>query len=280
MNGGDRHLTSRPRPVVAAGDDQPDRGQEHEIALGSTTARCGIGDARAKSRRGSFAARAPMIGNASWTEGEMAPSSAIQEQRPPARDHRGPLSVPYQTVRGTVRSTRRRLLGKHLQHVALEVDDLVFGGQAVASSLEACSVRPAPRARLRRHARDGEADLRRDRGRDGDLRDAVDRSLLVQRAIRDLLDGGRLDDEVGEDARIDLLDGGDEARALLGRPRPAGRCPTRLASWRIPALASGVVIAPRPSAAACRAWSAFWRARSRKLIGHQSTGPVNGSRGR
>src|SRR6188508_1572373 len=161
---------------------------------------------------GSFAARAPMIGNAIvGPKATMAPPMCRYRNSVPSQG----IDPPPCRVRpseGTVRvnpsTAAREASPAHPPRGRRPRPRRQGGPQAHWRP----PLRPAPRARLRRHSGLW-------RSRDGDLRDAVDRSLLVQRAIRDLLDSGRLDDEVGEDRRVDLLNGGDEpALCLAGRP--------------------------------------------------------------
>ena len=73
------------------------------------------------------------------------------------------------------------------------------------------TVVPVTTSSLSSDPADRERDPGRDRGRDVDLGDPVGRLLLAQRAVGHLLERRRLDDEVGQDARVDPLDDGRDA---------------------------------------------------------------------
>ena len=60
---------------------------------------------------------------------------------------------------------------------------------------------------------DRELDARRERCTDRDLADSVGRAAVLEARVGLLLEGRRLDDDVGEDPRVDALEGGREARA-------------------------------------------------------------------
>ena len=110
---------------------------------------------------------------------------------------------------------------------------------------------------------DRERDARRDRGGDLDLGDPVGRLLLAQRAVGHLLERRRLDDEVGQDARVDPLDDGRDAPP--GRAHRRARLLTELLLGR---RVGGLLAAParRPCWACSAAAAAASCARLMKLM--------------
>ena len=128
-------------------------------------------------------------------------------------------------------------------------------------------------ARLRRvvDALDRERDGRRDRRPDRDLADPVDRAALLERRVRPLLEGRRLDDDVGEDLRVDPLEGGREAALRLPQRRLRAGLRCRVLDRRrrpclptsAPTLAASRPTSPPIFAACCAAR----RARSMNDIG-------------
>ena len=107
------------------------------------------------------------------------------------------------------------------------------------------------------HPADGEGDPGRDRGGDVDLGDPVGRLLLAQRAVGHLLERRRLDDEVGQDARVDPFDDGRDAAA--GRHpsplAPAGRASPGWPGPRPSCVASPAACWACSAAAAAASWA-------------------------
>ena len=128
----------------------------------------------------------------------MPPSRRSRRRSRPAPRRRARRS------RGSGRRPRRR----PPRSARISVD--VWRAPAAASSVRVAD------------ALDRERDAGRQRRGDLDLADPVDRALAAQAGVGLLLEGGRLDDHVGEDARVDPLDhrpgpapgGGDPALDL------------------------------------------------------------------
>ena len=109
---------------------------------------------------------------------------------------------------------------------------------------------------------DHERDPGRDRGGDADLGDPIGRVLVAERGVRLLLEGGGLDDQLGQDARVDPLD--DRRHPSPGLPRAPARLLTQpLLGRRVAGGASHLARPKRAASAACWACSAAASAASR-----------------
>ena len=146
----------------------------------------------------------------------LGPTSAGRRGRPP-------IAVGGRSA-GRVRARRHRLRrpvagrdrldGRVVDGRAIEREDELAGIGCLLDELGRRNhLAHDPVLWLVADAADREAHRRRDRRRDRDLGDSVGRSLLAQRRVGHLLERCRPHDQLGQRARVDLLDDGRDAAA-------------------------------------------------------------------